>query len=257
MDVGRYVDFLEADGKLLARAAEEVGLAAQVPSCPGWRVGQLLRHVGYVHRWAAAHVAQSSPVLVEGPSEEEILQRGPADEELVAWFREGHAGLVEVLRTADPAVSCWTFLEAPSPLAFWARRQAHETAVHRADAELAGGRSTPFDPSFAADGIDELLAGFAPRERPVRAVTLRHVLEVCCVDTDDRWRVTLDPQAIRTHRVKAADGEGGYADSTVEGLASDLYLTLWNRTIEGARVSVGGDPGGLDLWQAVMQVGWS
>lgn len=42
-----------------------------------------------------------------------------------------------VHRWAAGYVDCWTFLDAPSPLAFWARRQAHETAIHRADAQLA------------------------------------------------------------------------------------------------------------------------
>src|SRR5262249_60086760 len=63
----------------------------------------------------------------------------------------------------------WTFLEAPSPVAFWARRQAHETAIHRVDADQAAagagkaGGGAPFTPRFAADGIDELIMGFVGR----------------------------------------------------------------------------------------------
>ena len=34
---------------------------------------------------------------------------------------------------------------------------AHETAVHRVDAELARGASTPVDAGLAMDGVDELL----------------------------------------------------------------------------------------------------
>ena len=74
-----------------------------------------------------------------GPPEEEILRGGAADPELLAWFRAGHASLAETLTEADPALVCATFMAAPSPLAFWARRQAHETAIHRADAEIAAG----------------------------------------------------------------------------------------------------------------------
>ena len=64
----------------------------------------------------------------------------------------------------------------PSPLAFWARRQAHETAVHRYDAQSAapGGPPAPagaFDPAFAADGVDELIMGFAARRRYRRPAT--------------------------------------------------------------------------------------
>ena len=44
----------------------------------------------------------------------------------------------------------------------WARRQAHETAIHRYDAESASGDVNGFDLDFAVDGIDEILVGFAP-----------------------------------------------------------------------------------------------
>jgi hypothetical protein len=81
---------------------------------------------------------------VDRASEAAILAGGPGDDELPGWFREGHASLVRVLEAADPDMTCWTFLDAPSSVAFWARRQAHETAIHRVDAEQAaagaGGR---------------------------------------------------------------------------------------------------------------------
>jgi len=45
------------------------------------------------------------------------------------------------LASAPPDLDCLTFLAAPSPLAMWARRQAHETAIHRVDAESPAARS--------------------------------------------------------------------------------------------------------------------
>ena len=136
LDVPGYVGALRRQGELLAGAAQRAGLAAGVPSCPGWAVRDLLKHTGYVHRWATGFVAEglTSPA---GASEEEILSEGPADAELPGWFREGHAALVQALGAAGPGLNCWAFLAAPSPLAFWARRQAHETAIHRMDAEQA------------------------------------------------------------------------------------------------------------------------
>src|SRR6202044_1362579 len=88
-----------------------------------------------------------------------------SDPDLLSWFRAGHAALVETLSGADPAVQCATFMPAPSPLAFWARRQAHETAIHRADAESADGTVPQYPPGFAADGIDELIMGFGQRRK--------------------------------------------------------------------------------------------
>src|SRR5215467_13949817 len=135
-DVPGYVGALRREGELLAAAAQRAGLATAVPSCPGWAVRDLLRHTGYVHRWATGFVAEGL-TRPGGASEEEILSQGPADAQLPGWFCEGHAALVRALIAAPPDLECWTFLAAPSPLAFWARRQAHETAVHRVDAEQA------------------------------------------------------------------------------------------------------------------------
>src|SRR5262249_29954881 len=157
------------EGELLAGAAEGAGLDAPVPACPGWRVRDLLKHLGYVHRWAAGYVREQHAGWVDRASEAEILAGGPEDDELLTWFREGHASLVRVLETADPDMTCWPFLEAPSPVAFWARRQAHETAIHRVDADQAAagagkaGGGPPFTPRFAVDGIDELIMGFVGR----------------------------------------------------------------------------------------------
>ena len=65
-----------------------------------------------------------------------------------AGSRQGCADLVAALAAAPDDLECWTFLPAPSPRAMWARRQAHETAIHRVDAELAAGlRSRRAHPS--------------------------------------------------------------------------------------------------------------
>ena len=171
VEISAHIDALERDGALLADAAEAAGLQAGVPGCPGWQVRDLVRHQAYVHDWAARHVRDRSPELIDdGITESDILARGPADADLVAAYRDGHAALVAALRDADPDLECATFMPAPSPLAFWARRQAHETAIHRYDAQSAGPDGPPppavaFDPALAADGVDELIMGFAPRRR--------------------------------------------------------------------------------------------
>src|SRR6516164_212490 len=194
MEITEHIDALRCQGDLLADAATRAGLDASVPTCPSWQVKDLLRHTGYIHRWAARHITECPDAVLDGPPEEDILRGGAADPDLLAWFRAGHAALVETLSTADPGLVCATFMDAPSPLAFWARRQAHETAIHRADAEAASGPISAFGPAFAADGIDELLVGFAPRERPAIQITVPYALDVQCLDTGDEW---LDVEGIR------------------------------------------------------------
>jgi uncharacterized protein (TIGR03083 family) len=243
-----HIAELDTGGARLGAAAERAGLDAPVPGCPLWKIRELLRHTGYVHRWASGYVTHGYQEEVDRYGEDEVLRAGPGDGELVGWFRDGHAALVRSLRAAGPALSCWTFLDAPSPLAFWARRQAHETAIHRADAESAGGELvTPYPAAFAADGIDELLVGFASR-RGVRGPARR--LQVRATDTGDEWLAEVGAGTTARRGV-------GDADCVVAGPASDLYLLLWNRLADGGSVTVTGDPEVLHAWRAQVQVRWA
>ncbi len=251
MEIDEHIDALQRDGELLAGAAERIGLDAAVPPCPGWTLREVVKHTGHVHRWAADHVAAARSAPLGGGSEAEWFATGPGDDELVEWFKEGHAMLVGALRGADRALECWAFLDAPSPLAFWARRQSHETAIHRADAESAGGAATPFEPRFAVDGIDELVMGFAPTPRAKVRASERRVLQVETVDTGDAWAVGLGPEGIDSTRGRAAH------DCLLRGNASDLYLCLWNRA-EPASLGLasGGAVELVALWSESLRITW-
>jgi uncharacterized protein (TIGR03083 family) len=253
MEIAEHISAIERDGTLLAAAAQRAGLDADVPSCPGWRVRDLLKHQGYVHRWAAEYVAGQYEEEVPELTEAEQLAAGPDDSGLLNWFAAGHAALVERLRTADPGVRCWSFLPAPSPLAFWARRQAHETAIHRADAELTAGEQTSYRSDFATDGIDELIMGFFGRGQADSEAG--PALQVAAADTGAKWLVRLTADRGRAARVRRG---AAVADCTVTGAARDLYLLLWNRAgIAEGGIAVSGDPDVLRSWQANTRVRWS
>ena len=254
-EVPGYIAALSREGELLAAAAGRAGMGAAVPSCPGWAVRDLLKHTGYVHRWAAGIVAQRLARPTADASEEEILAQGPGDAELPGWFREGHAALVRALSEAPPDLDCWAFLAAPSPLAFWARRQAHETAIHRVDAEQAAGRtsSSAVEPAFAADGVDELIMGFLARS--IRRGSWPALDAGLAIHTSD------DTAASADWLVAGGAGEPGVSRGTgeagcdVTGLARDLYLTLWNRRPpDGLQAT--GDPGILTAFTRTLQITW-
>ena len=204
MEVAEYIDVLRGQGAALAEAAGRAGLGATVPTCSPWLVKDLLRHTGYVHRWAARHITERPASVLDGPDEAEILRGGGSDEDLVEWFLAGHAALVQTLATADPDVSCGTFMAAPSPLAFWARRQAHETAVHRADAELASGSRPAYPAGFAADGVDELIMGFG-RRRKYAPGAAGGWLHVAATDTGDGWHFVPHEGRLQPRRALPAD----------------------------------------------------
>jgi uncharacterized protein (TIGR03083 family) len=260
MEIAEHVDALRQQGELLAEVAAATEPDTPVPTCPGWRLRDLLRHVGGVHRWATVHVAEARPRPLDDAEEAEVMAAPADDAVLVDWFREGHARLVGALAAAPPDLDCWSFLPAPSPLAFWARRQAHETAIHRADAQSHGGEATitPYDPAFAADGLDELLLGFASRRRRRRPDVappdgVPATLRLHATDAGAEWLARIGPEGVEVSRDGVDPGE---ADWSVGGPASDLYLLLWNRR-EPDGLQAAGDRGVLDLWRRTVQVRWS
>ncbi|MET9603542.1 maleylpyruvate isomerase family mycothiol-dependent enzyme [Streptomyces sp. NPDC006512] len=241
MKITEYVETLVREGELLAETAGRTGTDAAVPTCPQWRVADLLRHTGSVHRWAAGFVGEPRVDPTPLPDAPEL-----AGAELLSWFREGHEALVRTLTGAPDDVVCWTFLPTapPSPLAFWARRQAHETTVHRFDAESAQGTEfSPVTPEFAEDGVDELLTGFHARPRSRVRTEEPRVLRVRAADTGAVWTVHLSREPAR-----AVPGDtGDRADCEVTGEAAWLYAALWNRLpLAGPQVS--GDDSLARLW---------
>jgi uncharacterized protein (TIGR03083 family) len=248
MEITTYLTALEREGGALATAAESAGPDAAVPTCPGWQIRDLVRHVGGVQRWATTIVGEGRAEPPVAPLEK-LAGGWPADDDLVAWFRRGYTTLVRALSRSDRALRCWSFLPAPSPLAFWARRQAHETGMHRVDAQGAAGSITPFEPEIAADGIDELLLGFGTRRYSFPDGARR--LEVHAPDVARRWHMTLGPESVTVHDTT----NGWTSDCAVQASASDVFMLLWNRIpYEGLELS--GDPAVLDAWRTTVRIRW-
>jgi uncharacterized protein (TIGR03083 family) len=256
VEISEHIEALRDAGRRLSIAAAEAGPDATVPSCPDWVVRDLVRHQGGVHRWAAGIVGtpRTEPWNVDL---DEVVGTWPGDADLLTWFDAGADALAKVLTQADPGLTCWAFLPAPSPLAMWARRQAHETSVHGVDAELASGHPVaPFPVAFAADGVGELLEGFVPRGGRLRSEQAR-ALRVRCTDVGADWLVNIGPDRVQT--TASAREEGGApspADCEVAGTAEDLYLALWNRR-PASCLQLNGDRGILDLFLNRVNIRWS
>ena len=241
---------LRREGELLISAAERAGLDSQVPTCPGWRVRDLVHHTGGTHLWAAAHLTEQRREPL-GPDETAALTSPrPDDDLLLVWYRAAHQRVVEAIEEASPQISCWTFLPAPSPLVFWARRQAHETEIHRADAEAASGSITTVPAVAALDGIEEMLFGFAARPRQI-AVDEPRRLCLATRDAQAAWMVEIGPAGVSASRASSSE-----CDCRVLDTASNLFLLVWNRR-PGDGPEVSGDREVIELWRQSIRVRWS
>jgi uncharacterized protein (TIGR03083 family) len=126
-----------------------------VPTCPGWNLSQLFRHVGRGDRWAAQIVADRLDHFLD-PRAVEGGKPPPDPDEAIAWLHGGARRLIEAVEEAGLDRPVWTFLGS-RPAYWWVRRRLHEATVHRADAALALDVDYSLAPELAADGISEWL----------------------------------------------------------------------------------------------------
>ena len=208
-------------------------LERPVPTCPGWTFRQLVTHVGRGHRWAAQIVATraTTPIPVREVADGK-LPNDPAQH--ASWLNAGADRVIDAVMAAGSDL-VWT-LAGIGPASFWARRRAHEAAVHLADAQLAAGRDVDLAPEAAADGVDEWLAIIAASTAgtagPARAPAqdLRghgqslhfHATDPGLSGTGE-WLVTRTPSGVTTARGH------GKADVAVRGPAATLLLVLTRR----------------------------
>jgi uncharacterized protein (TIGR03083 family) len=221
----RYLEVIRREGDLMLSAAAP-NLDAPVANCQGWKVRDLLAHVGVVHR-------EKEQII-----RERFIDHSPGDavptsddSSLVEWYRGGLDSLVATLAGADPATPVFTWYSPDQTVGFWYRRMAHENAIHRADADAASGPISPLDAEVAADGIDEVLG-------PI----------ICAYSDDPRWHFRPDGRGIllratdtgREFRLLMGEGSDGPGwmmgatggnppETTVAAPAWDLDLWAWGR----------------------------
>ena len=126
-----------------------------VPTCPGWNLGQLLRHVGRGDRWAAQIVRDRLDRFLD-PRSVEGGKPPPDPGDASSWLLGGAQRLIDAVMLSGAETPVWTFLGS-RPANWWIRRRLHETAVHRADAAIAIGSNFALEPAIAADAITEWL----------------------------------------------------------------------------------------------------
>ena len=132
--------------------------SARVPTCPDWDAADLLWHLAKVQLFWAK-VIRHRPASPDDPEigEEDAAQRPESYAELLDAFDDYSHALATELERADPEAEAWHW-SGDSRVGTSYRRQAHEAAIHRIDAELtAGVPVTPLDAALADDGVAEVL----------------------------------------------------------------------------------------------------
>ena len=140
----------------------------------------------------------------------------------------------------------WNWSPQPDEAAFWARRMAHESAVHRYDARRAHGVAQPIAADLAHDGLDELLDVILPRVMERDRPQPPDATFAFLATDEGEWVVHTSPAGVE--RVATAKK----ADVTVRGPSSLLLLAAYGRA-KWASLEVSGERSLLDDWTTTLR----
>jgi uncharacterized protein (TIGR03083 family) len=241
MNMTDYLDAIERESDRFITAVDG-SLDQTVAHCDDWLVAELAAHVGFVWTVATTNVASAT----DTPTKPGPEATAPEDQgALVDWLRERRSTMIETLAAADPADPAWGFA-GDLTAGFWQRRMAHETTVHRFDAECGAGLEiSPIPSDLARDGIDEYTvvglrfsSSKPTRDYPTESLHLHRT------DGEGEWMFLGDGEGGVT--VTMEHGKGAAA---IRGPAANLLLWIWGRPVDD--VEVFGDPDVAARWQAV------
>jgi uncharacterized protein (TIGR03083 family) len=248
----RYCAEIAAQTDLLRSSIQDGDMTVPVPSCPGWNVGQLLRHLGGVQRWATAVVSAraTEPVQEQPRDYSAYASEDPAV--IGPWLAEGAERLADTLRDAGPDTPLWTPVAGGSTN-FYARRFTHEALIHRSDATLALGAVFTVDQDVALDAIDEWMElsslpmhfDVHPRMRELLGSgrTLHLHATDSAPEASAEWVVDLTGDVIGWRRAHEK------AAVAVRGPLTDLLLIIYKRRpARGDGIEILGDAQLLDFW---------
>ncbi len=215
-----YLQAIRTEGERLLATAGAAPEAA-VPSCPGWDNRTLAQHIGRIWFYVSRQARTTEPLESNG---------APAEgEDPLAWAADGLSALLLTLAEIDPHAECWNWARnEPNTAAFWFRRMAQETAVHRWDAESARGEPEPIPSWLAADGIEEVMTMWLPKRRGQSKEDIVGTAHLHAADPSEgqpsEWFLELGPQGKVTCRHAHEKG-----DAVLRGTSSDILLRLWKR----------------------------
>jgi hypothetical protein len=106
MDIAAHITVIGQEAKHFTEAARQSGLEADINTCPGWNMRDLVRHLSEIHLWAAAHVARrATKMWVDDLSDltkywPDLAVFWPDDDDLIDFYLQTNANLVRELESA-------------------------------------------------------------------------------------------------------------------------------------------------------------
>lgn len=217
---------LRADGPAFRAAVGEAPLDAPVPSCPQWTVVDLVSHLGAVYSRILYR-------LDAGPDQQEVPDGEIAEtgDDPLGWWDERYAALVSALDAIDPDTPAWNWAPQVKKAAFWHRRAAHETAVHRWDAQFALMSAEPIEAKLALDGVAEVLDTWLPAGKGTGPKDVHAMVSLCATDMEHEWFVRLRGEGgiVLLDTDTLLDSDEHHERAGAQGTASDLLLALYGR----------------------------
>lgn len=232
MTSAEHLDWLQDNSTWFSDLSSDL-LGIDVPACPGWNVERVVTHLAFGLGLGYPYALRADP---DCPDEKAFADvpwptKVPVGAGALDAFRVEVGRCIDTFRTTDPTAPCYTF-QGPGVAAFWFRRAAIETTLHRMDVvEALGQVDRPMPPERTLDAIAEAVE-FA---LPLAARRTQSELPA----------VLLKPIDAHDELLLGA----GEPVATISGLGTNVLSALWGRSDEHLEVD-----GNLDVAVAWMTV---
>ncbi len=210
-------------------------LSTPVPACPGWDVERVVTHlsyglgVGYPHALRAVPTTDDAVVFLDLELPTEL----PTGSAALADFDLRMNSCSATFRDIDPQAPCYTYA-GPGVAAFWFRRAAIETTLHRFDVAEALNVHEPLRFERAIDGLEE-------------AVTFALPLAATWTASSPSAAVVVRPNG---DSPSFQLGDGPVA-AEISGDGETVFAALWGRSTD--RVEIAGDEAVAHQWLSLVE----
>lgn len=254
MDTSAFMNAVSDQSRIFADWIDGQDPATPVPTCPDWKLADLVDHVGAVQRMVIMLVGEQMVDPTDAFTRQATAPTDPAD--WPAWLTEGAAEARQAFAGVSDDTPVWDPSGAAAGVPFWSRRLFGEMCVHRADAAVALGRQyeLPADQAVVAteDWLDTLTSPGYWEARPEFAQAMRgdgQTLHFHATDAAGDWLARREQDRVALER-----GEPDSADVVVSGPATDLMLVISRRRpiAEATSLDIKGDAAEFEHFVAHM-----